>query len=325
MKRWACLGLMSAAAFSGACERQPASTAEAVTTVSGSTHPDTGAAGPDHPLKVTCTTGMIADAVRRVGGSRVEVTALMGPGVDPHLYKATAGDTARLTGADMVFYNGLVLEGKMTDVLVALAARKPVIAVTRDTPPDLLLEPPAFAGHYDPHVWFDVSLWTRAVKTIGEALAGYDPAHAAHYQSSTSAYLDELTRLHEWCLERCGELSAAERVLITSHDAYNYFGRAYGFEVIGVQGISTEEQATARAIVDLSKLISDRRIKAIFTESSVSPKAIHAVMENCRSAGWQVAEGGQLFSDAMDEPGKPAGNYVGMVKHNVNTIVEALR
>jgi len=276
-------------------------------------------------LKVTCTIGMLADAVENIGKEHVEVTALMGPGVDPHLYKASAGDNARLAGADLVIYNGLLLEGKMTDLFVTLAHHKPVAAATRGIDPSMLLEPPAFAGHYDPHVWFDVSLWMQVVEVIRDALTEHDGGHADDYEISARAYLAELQRLHEWCGARAAELPAERRVLITSHDAYNYFGRAYGFEVIGVQGVSTEEQATAKAIVDLSNMIRERRVKAIFTESSVSPKAIHSVIENCKGAGWNVREGGQLFSDAMDERGKPAGNYIGMVRHNVNTIVNALR
>ncbi len=276
-------------------------------------------------LKVTCTTGMIGDAVERVGGEHVKVTTLMGPGVDPHLYKATAGDNARLSGADIVFYNGLMLEGKMTDIFVALARRKPVIAVTASIDPKKLLEPPAFAGHYDPHVWFDVSIWQSAVETIRDELAACDPSHAGVYRSSAAAYLKELQQLHDWSTSRSYELPPEKRVLITSHDAYNYFGRAYGFQVIGVQGISTEEQATAKAIIDLSEMIIKRKVKAIFTESSVSPKAIHAVIAGCKHKGWDVIEGGSLFSDAMDSRGKPAGTYVGMVRHNVNTIVDALK
>jgi manganese/zinc/iron transport system substrate-binding protein len=245
--------------------------------------------------------------------------------VDPHLYKTTAGDNARLAGADIVFYNGLLLEGKMIEVLEALAGRKPVVAVAGKIDKKLLLELPQFKGHHDPHVWFDVSLWMEAVKAVRDGLCQEDPAHADDYQRSAADYLAELQELHQWCKSRADELPAEKRVLITSHDAYNYFGRAYGFEVIGVQGISTEEQATTKAIVDLSDLIKRRKVKALFTESSVSPKAIQAIIENCRSAGWEVEEGGSIFSDAMDEPGEPAGNYIGMVRHNVNTIVDALK
>jgi len=276
-------------------------------------------------LKVTCTIGMIADVVEQVGGDRVEVAALMGPGVDPHLYKATAGDNARLAGADLIFYNGLYLEGKLTEVMETLSKRKPVIAVTKGVDPELLMKPAAFKGHPDPHLWFDVTLWMEVVKVIRDTLSENDPAGAEVYKKSAADYLVQLEQLHQWCLARANELPKEKRVLITSHDAYNYFGRAYGFEVIGVQGISTEEKATTKAIVDLSNEIKNRKIKAIFTESSVSPKAIRAVIENCRQSGWEVKEGGSIFSDAMDEPGKPAGNYIGMVKHNINTIVDALK
>jgi len=276
-------------------------------------------------IKATCTTSMVADAVKQVGGKYVEVTALMGPGVDPHLYKTTAGDNSRLARADIVFYNGLLLEGKMTEVFEALAKRKPVVAVAGKIDHKLLLASPGAAGHPDPHIWFDVSLWIEAVKVVRQALCELDGGHAGDYNKSAADYLARLEKLHNWCKSRAEELPKEKRILITSHDAYNYFGRAYGFEVIGVQGISTEEQATSRAIVDLTNLIRERGVKAIFTESSVSPKAVEAVIENCRKAGRQVEEGGKIFSDAMDEPHKPAGNYVGMVEHNVNTIVEALK
>lgn len=280
---------------------------------------------PGEPLRITCTIGMIGDLAERIGGRHVRVTALMGPGVDPHLYKATAGDNARLAGADLVLYNGLKLEGKMTEVFEALAKRKPVVAVADAIDPALLLEPPEFAGHHDPHVWFDVSLWMRAAGRVRDALVEHDPVHASDYRNASRAYLEQLQELHDWCGSRARELTADRRILVTSHDAYNYFGRAYGFRVIGVQGISTEEQATARSIVDLSNTIKERRIKAIFTESSVSPKAIRAVIENCQASGWDVVEGGRLFSDAMDARDRPAGNYIGMIRHNMNTIVDALK
>lgn len=290
----------------------------------GSGEPRADSAG-QRRLRVTCTIGMIADVIREIGGEHVQVTALMGPGVDPHLYKASAGDVARLVGADLVLYGGLHLEGKLTEVLEALARRKPTIAVTRDIDRARLLQPPQFGGLYDPHVWFDVQLWARAAETIRDALREADPRHADDYDRAAAAYLARLTELDAWCRSRAAELVPHQRVLVTSHDAYNYFGRAYGFEVIGIQGISTEEQATSRAIVELSRLIAARRIKAIFTESSVSPKAIRAVIENCRRAGWNVVEGGELFSDALGGPGTPEGTYIGMVRHNMNTIADALK
>ena len=282
-------------------------------------------AGRMGPLRVTCTIGMIGDAVERIGREHVKVISLMGPGVDPHLYKATAGDNARLADADLVLYSGLMLEGRMTDIFVALAGRKPVMAATTNLPRDRLLEPAAFKGHYDPHVWFDASMWMNVVEYIRDVLIEQDPAHGEAFRREATVYLKELQQLHDWCRSRAQELPPEKRVLVTSHDAYNYFGRAYGFEVIGVQGISTEEQATTKGIVDLSEMIIRRRVKAIFTESSVSPKAIHAVIENCHHKNWQVEEGGRLFSDAMDARGTRAGTYIGMVRHNMNTIVDALK
>ncbi len=285
---------------------------------------DRAAAIEQRGVRVTCTTGMVADLAREVGGARARVTALMGPGVNPHLYKASGGDISRLVGADLVLYSGLHLEGRTTEIFEALAKRKPVVAVTRDIGHERLLTMPD-GPYHDPHVWFDVSLWSMTVAPVGAALAAVDPAHADEYRSRAAGYEARLRGLHDWCLARAGELSKEARVLVTSHDAYNYFGRAYGFEVIGVQGISTEEQATSRAIVDLSLLIRRRQIKALFTESSVSPKAVRAVLEDCRRSGWQVREGGELFSDALDEPGRPAGTYAGMVRYNMDIIVNALK
>lgn len=276
-------------------------------------------------LKVTCTVGMVADVAAQIGGEHVAVTSLMGPGVNPHLYKATAGDNARLIRADLVLYSGLHLEGKLTEVLEALAKRKPTVAVTDRIPRELLLKPPEFEGLFDPHVWFDVSLWMSAAEVIRDTLMQVDPDHADHYRRRGDAYMAELAELHEWCKARAAEIPADRRILVTSHDAYNYFGRAYGFKVVAVQGLSAEEQATTKAVVDLSSYIRNREIKAIFTESSVSPKAIRAVIQDCQSAGWQVVEGGEIFSDALDEPGKPGGTYIGMVRHNIHTIVDALK
>jgi len=300
--------------------------ASAVLVVNGCTRREEDAGpGGQRPVRVTATTGMIADAVRAVGGEHVRVTALMGPGVNPHLYKASAGDINRLVGADIVFYNGLHLEGELTGVLEALAKRKPALAVASGIDPRRLLQPPEFEGYHDPHIWFDLTLWMEAVEAVREGLKRIDPQRAVRYDGPAEKYLEALAELHRWALDRAAELPLDARVLVTSHDAYNYFGRAYGFEVIGVQGISTEEQATSRAIVELSRLIQARRIRAIFTESSISPKAIRAVIEDCRRSGWRVEEGGELFSDALGEPGTPGGTFIGMFRHNVDTIVDALK
>ena len=277
-------------------------------------------------VQVATTTTMVTDLVRKVGGERVQVRGLMGPGVDPHLYKATAGDVQALQEADVIFYSGLLLEGKLQDVFGKLArSKRYVYAVTEALPRELLLEPPAMAGHYDPHVWFDVTLWSKCVEVVVQGLTEKDPDGGAYYQGQAQRLLSELAELHEWALAKAAELPEEKRILVTSHDAYNYFGRAYGFQVVGLQGISTVEDVSLAAMAKLVEFIKEKQIKAIFVESSVSPDAIKRISQD---AGVKV--GGELFSDAMGTPGQvengyDLGTYNGMVKHNLNTIVNALQ
>ena len=274
------------------------------------------------PIRVVATIGMIAEAAERVGGERVEVTGLMGPGVDPHVYKATEGDVIDLADADLVLYNGLHLEAKLGEVLARIDRR--TVAVTEEIPEGRLLAPPGFAGLHDPHVWFDVRLWMLAVERVRGALAELDPARSAEYGRNARAYLGELRALDGYVRERAALVPAERRVVITAHDAFNYFGRAYGFEVRGLQGISTASEAGTADIQGLADFIAERRIPAIFVESSVSPRAIEAVREAVRSRGWDVRIGDPLFSDAMGDPDTPEGTYPGMVRHNVDAIVSGL-
>jgi manganese/zinc/iron transport system substrate-binding protein len=276
-------------------------------------------------LRVVATTGMIADAAARVGGERVVVDALMGPGIDPHLYRASAADVRRLAGADLILYNGLHLEAALAEVLEEMGQRRRTVAVTGALPRDTLLAPPEFAGSYDPHVWFDVGLWRGAVARVAEALAEADPAGAGAYGAAASAYLAELSELDAWVRQRAAELPPERRVLITAHDAFGYFGRAYGFEVMGLQGISTTTEAGTADVQRLAATIVERRIPAIFVESSIPRRTLEAVQAAVRSRGQRVAIGGSLFSDAMGDAGTPEGTYPGMVRHNVNTIIDALR
>ena len=275
-------------------------------------------------IRVVATIGMIGDAVERVGGDRVEVDGLMGPGVDPHLYKASEGDLRRLERSDVIFFGGLHLEAKMADVLERISDQRATQAVTDAIPRDRLLTPAQFEGQHDPHVWFDVELWMYAVGQIRDRLATLDPGSAALYRQNTATYLAELESLDRYVAEQARRVPASKRVIITAHDAFNYFGRAYGFEVRGLQGISTAAEAGAGDVQSLARFIAERKIPAIFVESSVSPRTIEAVQEAVRSRGWDVRIGGSLFSDAMGSPGTPEGNYVGMVRHNVDTIVAGL-
>jgi manganese/zinc/iron transport system substrate-binding protein len=276
-------------------------------------------------IRVVTTIGMITDAVEHVGGPRVAVDGLMGPGVDPHLYKASEGDLRRLERADIVFYGGLHLEAKMADVLERIADRRETQAVTDQIPRGKLLTPAQFKGQHDPHVWFDVRLWMTAVEQIRDTLVRLDPGSAALYRRNADTYLRELERLDAYVHERAAQVPARLRVLITAHDAFNYFGRAYGFDVRGLQGISTAAEAGAGDVQGLARFIAERRIPAIFVESSVSPRTIEAVREAVRARGFDVRIGGSLFSDAMGNPGTPEGTYVGMVRHNIDTIVEGLQ
>jgi manganese/zinc/iron transport system substrate-binding protein len=280
---------------------------------------------PDEPVRVVATIGMIADAVEHVGRGRVEVEGLMGPGVDPHLYKASEGDVRRLERADVVFYGGLHLEAKMAEVLERIGDERRTQAVTDAIPRARLLAPPEFEGQYDPHVWFDVRLWMQAVGQIRDTLTAADPAHAALYRRNAAAYLAELEELDRYVRARAATVPAGRRVLVTAHDAFNYFGRAYGFEVRGLQGISTASEAGAGDVQALARFIAERRIPAIFVESSVSSRTIEAVQEAVRARDFDVEIGDSLYSDAMGDAGTPEGTYIGMVRHNIDAIVEGLR
>lgn len=276
-------------------------------------------------LKIVTTTGMIRDAVLNIVGDNAEVIALMGPGVDPHLYKATQGDLKKLTEADIIFYNGLHLEGKMGEVLEKLGRTKPVVAIASTIPHSRLREVEGFEGVTDPHIWFDVSLWKEAVKAIHTFLVEFDAPDKPYYDSSTAVYLTRLDSLHAAVQESILTIPEEQRVLITAHDAFGYFGDAYGIEVRGLQGISTVSEFGLRDVTDLVDFIIQRKIKAIFVETSVSERSINAVLEGCKSKKWNVRIGGSLYSDAMGEDGTPEGTYIGMVQANVKTIKEALQ
>ena len=275
-------------------------------------------------LNVVTTIGMIRDVVENVGGEHVAVTGLMGPGVDPHLYKASEGDVRRLFRADVIFYSGLHLEARMGEVLEQMDGRARVVAVAELIPKDNLLAPPEFEGAYDPHVWFDVRLWAMTVDTIAATLAAADPAHAADYRANAAQFKAELAALDRYVRGRAASVPRERRVLITAHDAFNYFGRAYGFEVRGLQGISTAAEAGTADVQELARFIADRRIPAVFVESSIPRRTIEAVQEAVRARGFEVRIGGSLFSDAMGNPGTPEGTYDGMVRHNIDTLVRAL-
>lgn len=275
-------------------------------------------------ITVVATTGMVADLARNVGGQRVNVTALMGAGVDPHLYKASEGDVRRLSEADIIFYNGLHLEAAMGEVLERMQGRVKTIAVTAGLDRAGLLASPQYQNQYDPHVWFDVKYWMKSAEQVREALIELDPASAETYRANATRYLGELEQLHSYVTTQAQRIPEGQRVLITAHDAFNYFGRAYGFEVRGLQGISTAAEAGIADVQDLAQYIADRRIPALFVESSVPRRNIEAVQAAVTARGFDVRIGGELFSDAMGNPGTLEGTYIGMVRHNIDTIVGAL-
>jgi len=276
-----------------------------------------------HPIRVLCTIGMVADLAINIGGEHVAVTSLMGAGVDPHLYKASPADVSQLNRADIIFYSGLHLEGKLGELLERMSERKPTIAAAERIAGEKLLHDEH--GARDPHVWFDVSLWSEAASAVADALSEFDPPHAAEYQASVKAYQEKLAGLHRYAQEQLTFVPAERRVLVTAHDAFRYFGRAYGIEVRGIQGISTDSEASSREVTELVAFLVERKIKAVFVETSVADQNIRALLEGCQARGHGVVIGGTLFSDAMGEAGKPEGTYEGMVRHNVDTIVKALK
>lgn len=271
-------------------------------------------------LNVVCTTGMIADVTKNIAGDRVNVIGLMGSGVDPHMYKASSGDVKKLRKAKLILFNGLHLEAKMGEIIEKMKGTT-TVAVAESIPKERRLEA---GGADDPHVWFDVSLWKEVSKSVKDSLVTADPDGKETYEKNYLAYAKKLDELDAWVKTRVAELPKEQRVLITAHDAFGYFGKAYGFEVMGLQGISTVVEAGITDVQDLTKTIANRKIRAIFVETSVAKGTIQALQAAVKDQGHDVTIGGELFSDAMGKAGTEEGTYIGMVKHNVNTIVDAL-
>jgi manganese/zinc/iron transport system substrate-binding protein len=305
---------LSIGALGFGCGRDPAGVGAGV--------PDSGSAP---RLRVVCTVGMVADVVRHVAGDRVEVVGLVPTGVDPHLYAPTRSDLARVRDADLVFSNGLRLEGRMTDALDRVAAAgTPVVPVAERIAVGELLAAEEHEGAPDPHVWMDPRLWAQAVEAIRDALADEDPDHATIYRENADAYLETLAAVDAYAAEVLASVPADRRVLITSHDAFNYFGRRFDFEVLGIQGISTESEAGVRDIEALVDLLVDRGIAAVFVESTVGNRHVEALLVGARAQGHDVSIGGSLFSDAMGETGTYEGTYLGMIDHNATTVARGL-
>lgn len=276
------------------------------------------------PLRVVATVSMLADTVRAVGGNRVEVASLLGEGVDPHTYRPTRADIARLGAADLIVANGLHLEAQLDETLKSLARSKPVLFAAAKIPQDRLLADEEYKDRKDPHVWMDPKLWTAVVGAVRDALIERDPAGRAVYEAGAKAYVAELARLDDYARKILNTVPQSSRVLVTAHDAFGYFGRAYGFEVEGIQGLSTESEAGLKRIEELVALLVAKKIRAVFVESSVPERNIRALVEGARARGHHVVVGGELFSDALGAPGSYEGTLIGMLDHNVTTISRAL-
>ncbi|MCR8631293.1 metal ABC transporter solute-binding protein, Zn/Mn family [Paenibacillus radicis (ex Xue et al. 2023)] len=279
----------------------------------------------DGKLKVTTTIGMIADVVKQVGGDHVAVTGLMKSGVDPHLYKASQGDVKKLEQAQIIFYNGLHLEGKMVEIFEKMGSEKPTVAVSRNLPEKQLRGWEGGEASHDPHIWFNVKHWISATEVIRDELSKVDPANAASYKNNAAAYMKQLEELDQYAAKQIASIPENQRVLVTAHDAFGYFGDAYGIKVMGLQGISTASEYGSKDVTDLREFLVSNKIKAVFVESSVPKKSIEAVIQGAKKQGHEIKIGGELFSDAMGKDGTTEGTYIGMVRHNVDTIVGALK
>ena len=276
-------------------------------------------------LNVVTTTTMITDLVKNIGGDSINLQGLMGSGVDPHLYKASEGDVTKLVNADVIFYNGLHLEGKLVEVFEKMeGTNKTPIALSDELNKQKLIGSEYFASNYDPHVWFDINFFRQFAEKVTKVLSEKDPKNAETFRANEKKYLAELDALNKDVQGIVDELAPEKRILVTAHDAFNYFGKAYKFKVVGLQGISTATEAGVQDVQRLAAFIIDNKIKSIFIESSVPKRTIEALQQAVISKGHKVSIGGTLYSDALGNAGTPEGTYVGMYRYNIKTIVSAL-
>jgi manganese/zinc/iron transport system substrate-binding protein len=276
------------------------------------------------PLTVVATTNIIADTARTIAGDDAHVVSLMGPGVDPHLYKASPGDLRSLSSASIVFHNGLHLEGKLGEALTNLASRKPVVAVSDGIPKEKLKRLSESGELYDPHVWFDPQLWVLCAAEMSKALSKYDPARAERYERRFQELRESLIGLDIWGRDELNKIPSERRILVTAHDAFGYFGKAYNLELLAIQGISTESEASLRTINDLVEVIARRKIPAIFIENTISPKTVESLVDGVKAKGHEVKIGGELYGDSLGAQGTPGESYSGALGHNITTITRAL-
>lgn len=273
-------------------------------------------------INVVTTIAQIAEPLSIIGGDKVEVTSLMGPGVDPHLYNATQGDIKKLESSDAVFYSGLHLEANMTKVFEEIGKSKPVLGIGDSIAADQLLKDEG--GAIDPHIWFDIDLWQQALENATSKLKQMSAENADYFEANKEKYFEELQKLKNESKEKLSQIPKDKRILVTAHDAFGYFGRLQDVEVVGLQGLSTEDEIGLTDIEDTIKIILDHKVPAVFIESSINPASINAVIEGAKKQGLDIKLGGELFSDAMGEEGTPEGTYIGMYRHNVETIYKAL-
>ncbi len=280
---------------------------------------------PSGKLKVVVTTSMLTDLVKNIGADLIEIEGLMGPGVDPHLYKASEGDVSKLFNADVIFYNGLHLEGKLVAVFEQMEAQKTTVALGEFLAKEGLIGSDYFASNYDPHLWFNIQYFKEFSDKVTSVLSEKDPKNAASFTANNLAFQQELDLLQTTVVNTIATLAPEKRILVTAHDAFNYFGKAYGFKVVGLQGLSTATEAGVQDVQKLSDYIIANKVKAIFIESSVPRRTIEALEAAVLSKGHQVSIGGSLYSDALGDVGSVEGTYIGMFLYNVKTIVNALQ
>lgn len=276
-------------------------------------------------LNVVVTTSMLTDLVKNIGGDLINIQGLMGAGVDPHLYKASEGDVSKLFNADVIFYNGLHLEGKLVEVFEKMEAQKTTVALGEFLAKDGLIGSDYFASNYDPHVWFNIQYFKEFSDKVTSVLSDKDPKNAGSYTANNIAFQQELDLLQTRVVNTIATLAPEKRILVTAHDAFNYFGKAYGFKVVGLQGLSTATEAGVQDVQQLSEYIIKNKVKAVFIESSVPRRTIEALEAAVLSKGHQVSIGGSLYSDALGDTGSVEGTYIGMFLYNVKTIVNALQ
>ncbi len=275
-------------------------------------------------LNVVTTTSMITDLVKNIGRDAIEIQGLMGSGVDPHLYKASEGDVSKLVNADVIFYNGLHLEGKLVEIFEKMQHSK-TIAIGESLDKNILIGSDYFASNYDPHIWFDIRNWKTVTQFVIQKLKELDPKNSTVFETNGKAYLEQLTTLESKLNQTVATLPTEKRILVTAHDAFSYFGEAYDFNVVGLQGLSTATEAGVQDVQKLANFIIEKKVKAIFVESSVPKRTIEALQAAVKSKGHEVTIGGTLFSDALGNTGTSEGTYIGMFEYNVNTIINALK